>query len=99
AAYTQFGDQVEDNFKVGRAQLLAGLWSQQSQAKLTEDMDKYGKEAADHVQPRWKKVLKWVITIVIIVAVIAITVLSAGSLGPVGVILLGAALGAAAGAV
>src|SRR5262249_57227723 len=56
-------------------------------------------EGGDQVQPRWKKVLKWVITIVVIVAVIAMTVATAGALGPVGVVLLGAALGAAAGAV
>jgi hypothetical protein len=99
AAYTQFGDQVEANFALGRKQVADGLWSRETQAKLHDDMEKYGQEAQDHVKPRWKKVLKWVITIVVIVAVIAVTVLSAGALGPVGVILLGAALGAAAGAV
>ncbi len=98
-AYAQFGDQVEANFTTGRKQLLAGLWSKESQADLGKAMEKYGQEAADHVKPRWKRVLKWVVMIVVIVAVIAVTVLSAGALGPVGVILLGAALGAAAGAV
>jgi hypothetical protein len=98
-AYRQFGDQVDATFVSGRAQLLNGLWGKESQDKLAADMAKYGKEAADHVKPRWKKVLKWVVMIVVIVAVIAVTVLSAGALGPVGVILLGAALGAAAGAV
>ncbi|MGH6951350.1 MAG: hypothetical protein ACREH4_10775, partial [Vitreimonas sp.] len=94
-AYGKFGDQVEDNFRLGREQMLGALWGKESQDKLDADMKKYGKEAADQVQPRWKRVLKWVVTIVVIVAVIAITVLSAGALGPVGVVLLGAALGAA----
>jgi hypothetical protein len=97
--YAQFGDKVEENFVTGRKQTFEGLWSQESRAKLASDMIDYGTEAAKHVQPRWKKVLKWVITIVVIVAVIAVTVLSAGALGPVGVVLLGATLGAAAGAV
>ncbi len=98
-AYSEFGDKVEENFRAGRTQMMDGLWSQETQSKLNADMDKYGQEAADHVKPRWKRVLKWVITIVVIVAVIAVTVLTAGALGPVGVVLLGAALGAAAGAV
>ena len=98
-AYAQFGDKVEENFATGRKQMFDGLWSQESRAKLASDMIDYGTEAAEHVQPRWKKVLKWIITIVVIVAVIAVTVLSAGALGPVGVVLLGATLGAAAGAV
>ncbi|SFJ87760.1 DUF4157 domain-containing protein, partial [Caulobacter sp. UNC279MFTsu5.1] len=99
AAYAQFGDQVEDNLRQGRVQMLDGLWGQQSRDKLQDDMESHGKKAAAEVKPRWKKVLKWVVTIVVIIAVIAITVLTAGGLGPVGVILLGAALGAAAGAV
>ncbi|MBI1868063.1 MAG: DUF4157 domain-containing protein [Methylocystis sp.] len=99
ASFKDFGDLVEDNFRVGREQMLASLWSKETQGKLDADMDKYAEEAASHVQPRWKRVLKWVVTIVVIVAVIAITVASAGALGPVGIILLGAALGAAAGAV
>jgi hypothetical protein len=99
AAYKGFGDSVQDNFRVGREQMLAGLWSKEAQSKLNGDMKTYADEAASHVQPRWKKVLKWVVTIVVIVAVIAITIASAGALGPVGIILLGAALGAAAGAV
>src|SRR4029077_11927300 len=98
-AYSQFGDQVEANFATGRRQMFDGLWSQETHPKLASDMIDYGTEAAKHVQPRWKRVLKWVITIVVIVAVIAVTVLSAGALGPVGVVLLGATLGAAAGAV
>ncbi|PVM82181.1 eCIS core domain-containing protein [Caulobacter endophyticus] len=99
AAYQQFGDQVEDNFRQGRTQLLDGLWSKESQGKLDHDMQDHGAKAAAEVKPRWKKALKWVVTIVVILAVIAITVATAGALGPVGVILLGAALGAAAGAV
>nr|WP_083794928.1 DUF4157 domain-containing protein [Bradyrhizobium sp. ORS 278] len=97
--FKAFGDKVEENFALGRAQMLASLWGSGSKAQLDADMDKYGKEAADKVQPRWKKVLKWAITIIVIIAVIAITVATAGALGPVGVVLLGAALGAAAGAV
>jgi hypothetical protein len=98
-AFAQFGDQVEDTFRTGRLQMHDGLWSAKNRVDLDAAMAKSGQEAADHVQPRWKKVLKWVVTIVVIVAVIAITVASAGALGPVGVVLLGAALGAAAGAV
>jgi Domain of unknown function (DUF4157) len=97
--FTQFGQKVEENFALGRSQVLSSLWSNDTKAQLNVAMRKYGQEAADQVQPRWKKVLKWVITIVVIIAVIAITVATAGALGPVGVILLGAALGAAAGAV
>jgi hypothetical protein len=99
AAYKGFGDQVEDNFRIGREQMLAGLWSKETQTKLNNDMDEYAQKAADEVQPRWKKWVKVLITIVVIVAVILITVATAGALGPVGVVLLGAALGAAAGAV
>ena len=62
--------------------MFDGLWSQETRAKLASDMIDYGKEAAEHVQPRWKRVLKWVITIVVIVAVIAVTVLSAGAPRP-----------------
>jgi hypothetical protein len=97
--FTKFGEKVEENFAQGRHQVLASLWSNETKGQLNADMRKYGQEAADQVQPRWKKVLKWVITIVVIIAVIAITVATAGALGPVGVVLLGAALGAAAGAV
>lgn len=97
--FTQFGQKVEENFALGRSQVLSSLWSNDTKAQINVAMRKYGQEAADQVQPRWKKVLKWVITIVVIIAVIAITVATAGALGPVGVILLGAALGAAAGAV
>jgi hypothetical protein len=97
--FKAFGEKVEENFALGRTQMLASLWSNDSKAQLSADMRKYGKEAADKVQPRWKKILKWAITIIVIIAVIAITVATAGALGPVGVILLGAALGAAAGAV
>ena len=97
--FTKFGQKVEENFAQGRDQVLASLWSNETKGQLNADMRTYGQEAADQVQPRWKKVLKWVITIVVIIAVIAITVATAGALGPVGVILLGAALGAAAGAV
>ena len=98
-AFAKFGDQVETNFAAGRTQMREGLWNAKTQADLDAAMEKYGQEAADHVQPRWKKVLKWVVTIIVVVAVIVVTVLSAGALGPVGVVLLGAALGAAAGAV
>jgi hypothetical protein len=98
-SFSGFSKAVQDTFADGRQQLLASLWSKETQTQLDEDIKKYAEQAADQVQPRWKKVLKWVITIVIVLAVIAITVASAGSLGPVGVILLGAALGAAAGAV
>jgi uncharacterized protein DUF4157 len=93
-----FGDKVEENLVQGRTQLSDNLWSKQNQEKLDSDIRKYGDEAAKQVQPRWKKVLKWVVTIVVVIAVIAITIASAGSLGPVGVVLLGATLGAAAGA-
>ncbi|MDH4275717.1 MAG: hypothetical protein OEW08_11805, partial [Gammaproteobacteria bacterium] len=90
---------VSDNFQKGYTQLFDALWGKENQAKLVADMRKYGDEAAAKVQPRWKKVLKWVVTIVVIIAVIAVTVLTAGALGPVGVVLLGATLGALAGAV
>jgi hypothetical protein len=98
-AFGQFGQKVDENLALGRQQVLSSLWSTETRAQFNTDMRKYGQQAADKVQPRWKRVLKWVVTIVVIIAVIAVTVLSAGALGPVGVILLGAALGAAAGAV
>jgi hypothetical protein len=93
-----FGEKVDENLSQGRTQLFDSLWGKQNQEKLNSDIRKYGDEAAKQVQPRWKKVLKWVVTIVVVIAVIAITILSAGSLGPVGVVLLGATLGALAGA-
>lgn len=99
SAYSLFGDKVGETFRTGRRQMFDGLWSRDNRAKLAKTMKDNGEEAAKHVQPRWKKVLKWVIKIVVVVAVIAITVASAGSLGPVGFVLLGAALGAGAGAV
>ncbi|HUO55492.1 MAG TPA: DUF4157 domain-containing protein [Rhodoblastus sp.] len=99
SAFGQFEKQVLDTFKTGRDQMTAGLWSAETRAKLDKDMTDYGEQAAEQIKPRWKSVLKWVITIVVVLAVIAVTVLTAGALGPVGVILLGAALGAAAGAV
>jgi hypothetical protein len=98
-AFGLFGEKVDESLSQGRTQLSNSLWSKDNQDKLDQDIETYGKQAADKVQPRWKRVLKWVVTIVVVIAVIAVTVLSAGALGPVGVVLLGAALGAAAGAV
>jgi Domain of unknown function (DUF4157) len=94
-----FGGKVDETFADGRRQMFDSLWSDKNRADLDRDIGKYADEAAAQVKPRWKRVLKWVITIVVLIAVVAITIVSAGALGPVGVILLGAALGAAAGAV
>ncbi|MFC8681523.1 DUF4157 domain-containing protein [Microbacterium ureisolvens] len=98
-SFTQFGEKVGEFLSKGRDQLFESLWSRKNQEQLEEAFKKYGDEAERAVKPRWKRVLKWVVTIVVILAVIAVTVVSAGALGPVGVVLLGAALGAAAGAV
>jgi len=97
--YENFGDIVEDNFRVGREQMLAGLWSKETQFNLNKGMDDSAKQVDAEVQPRWKKWAKRLIMVLVIVAVILITVASAAVLGPVGIILLGAVLGAAAGAV
>lgn len=95
-AFTKLSSKVKENFTLSRNELRTNLRG--SFPKLRENIKKYADEAAAQVQPRWKKVLKWVITIVVIIAVVAITILSAGSLGPVGLVLLGATLGALAGA-
>ena len=95
-AFSELSKNTTDNLTAAREEMRNGM--REALPKLEEDINTEAKKAADAVQPRWKSVLKWVITIVVIVAVIALTIVSAGSLGVVGTILLGAALGAAAGA-
>lgn len=68
--------------------------------RLEADITRYADEAAAQVQPRWKKVLKVLLVVVVVVVVAAITIVTAGAgLGLLGTIALGAALGAASGAV
>ncbi len=100
-SFKKLGKAVEDNFAKGKDELQKSLWP----GKDNKTKDKYKKaiednadKAAAKVKPRWKKILKWVVTIVVVIAVIVVTVLSAGALGPVGIVLLGATLGALAGA-
>jgi hypothetical protein len=96
-AFAELSRNTNDNLSAAREQMRTGM--RESLPQLRTTIDEEAKKAAAAVQPRWKSVLKWVITIVVIVAVVALTILSAGALGVVGTILLGAALGAAAGAV
>jgi hypothetical protein len=68
--------------------------------RLEADITRYANEAADQVQPRWKKVLKVLLVVVVVVVVAAITIVTAGAgLGLLGTIALGTVLGAASGAV
>ena len=97
-SFKKLSEAVEKNLSEGKTKVHDAIWSAENQTKLKGDINKHANEAAAKVQPRWKSVLKWVITIVVIIAVIAITILSAGSLGPVGLVLLGATLGALSGA-
>lgn len=96
-AFAELSRNTNDNLSAAREQMRTGM--RESLPQLRTTIDEEADKAAAAVQPRWKSVLKWVITIVVIVAVVALTILSAGALGVVGTILLGAALGAAAGAV
>jgi hypothetical protein len=98
-AFSALSKNTDENLSKARDEMRSGLrQSLRQPKKLEEVIEDEAQKAADAVQPRWKSVLKWVITIVVIVAVVALTIVSAGSLGVVGTILLGAALGAAAGA-
>jgi len=83
-----------ESLRGSRTELGNGL--RESFPKLREDINSQAEEAAKQVQPRWKSVLKWVITVVVIIAVVAIT--AGAGLGVIGTLALGVALGAAAGA-
>ncbi len=95
--FFQIGDRVTANFENSRSELKSGL-QREGLKNLASDITKYADEAAAAVQPRWKKVVKWVITIAVIIAAIAITIVTAGAGGVVGGILIGAAVGGLAGA-
>ncbi len=95
--FFQIGDRVTANFENSRSELKTGL-QREGLKNLGGDITKYADEAAAAVQPRWKKVVKWVITIAVIIAAIAITIVTAGAGGVVGGILIGAAVGGLAGA-
>ncbi|MCA9953102.1 MAG: hypothetical protein KC434_00165 [Anaerolineales bacterium] len=95
--FKAISDRAKENFKNGRDQLKQGL-EKEGLKKLDADIEKYAQEAADAVQPRWKKVAKWVITIAVVIAAVALTIVTAGSAGPIGVVLIGAAIGGLAGA-
>lgn len=95
-AFSELSKNTVDNLSAAREEMRGGM--RQSLPGLEKAINDQADEAAAAVQPRWKSVLKWVITIVVIIAVVALTIVSAGSLGVVGTILLGVALGAAAGA-
>jgi hypothetical protein len=95
--FEAIGKRAKDNFTNGRTELKNGL-EREGLKKLDSDIEKYAGEAAAAVQPRWKKVAKWVITIAVVIAAVALTIVTAGSAGPIGVVLIGAAIGGLAGA-
>jgi hypothetical protein len=96
-AFTQLSENALKNFVDGQTQLRAGLRTQ-GLKDLNDKIETEAQKAADAVQPRWKKVVKWVITVVVVVAVVAISIATAGAGGVLGGILIGAALGGVAGA-
>ena len=84
------------NFTHGSGELRTGLRGALTDldAKITEFADK----AAADVQPRWKRIAKILLVVIVVALVIVLTIVSAGSLGVLGTIALGVALGAASGA-
>jgi len=123
AGFTQVTQGIETAFNQTNQNLEQGITNSVTQLetglrgaldKMSADINKYAKEAADQEQPRWKGVLKILLMIAVIVvvalvagpAVIGAVGAMAGALGAsaaaagvIGAVVGGAIVGAAAGAV
>ena len=95
--FTAISTNVKTSLSNGRTELKDAL-RREGLKDLEKTIQEQADKAADAVQPRWKKVVKALITIVVVIAVIALTIVTAGAGGVLGGILIGAALGGLAGA-